>query len=783
MKVIIDIEANALYNPTQIWLVICKDIETGQIHIFRNLTTDDQQKRLFRTFTGGITLWIGHNVLGYDAPVIQSLLDPDAVPSDKCLDTLVLSKLIDYSRPGHSVEQYGEEFGLEKIKNIDYSKYSKELEEYCIRDVEITYKIYLKYLKQINDKNWEDAIRLEHQFQLVVNSLSNNGFSFNTKKAQDLLKKVDKELKVLDNEILKAFPPRSKLIREYMPRATKHGTISRTSVPRGLGEDLGAYSVESPFSYFEWEVFNPSSHKQLIQVLNDAGWKPTDKTTTHIQAERELNKLKYTKNKTNELDLAIRTCHTKLHQLAKTGWKINEQNLSTLPPSAPSPARTLAKRILLEARRRTLTEWLSLVCFEIKINKESTKLLGQETKEELTQNGEQKKINTIEKTKELTDKKETWKNTVSQSFTTISNISDKKNVNEDTTLKVATTLQSKILIEWLKCKKVNAEFVKENASFLWITVTGLEKLEDFYVKAATFVLDGLKQSPMTYTITSERVKGKFIALGAWTGRMAHQAPNTANIPNDLDTEGKTKLYGKEMRSLWQAPRNRLLVGVDAEGIQLRIFAHYIDDQEFTDALVRGRKSDGSDPHSLNRRIIGDVCKSRQAAKRFIYALLLGAGIGKLAQILQCSDTEAREALDRILERYTGFAKLKTETIPKDASRGYFIGLDGRAVPILGDSAGQRKHLAMSGYLQSGEAIVIKRTAVEALDKLIKLDMPIKLVDIVHDEYVIEVKNDVRYAHEVKRIFCRTIEEVGQQLKLKCPLAGDGNIGINWAEIH
>ena len=99
-----------------------------------------------------------------------------------------------------------------------------------------------------------------------------------------------------------------------------------------------------------------------------------------------------------------------------------------------------------------------------------------------------------------------------------------------------------------------------------------------------------------------------MGIGAWTGRMAHQTPNTANIPNDLDTQGKKKLLGKEMRSLWRAPRYRLFVGVDAEGIQLRVFAHYIDDPEFTEALVKGKKDDKTDPHSLNQRILGGVCK-------------------------------------------------------------------------------------------------------------------------------------------------------------------------------
>ena len=38
MKVVVDIECNALVNPDQIWLIVAKDIDTSEYHIFRNIT-------------------------------------------------------------------------------------------------------------------------------------------------------------------------------------------------------------------------------------------------------------------------------------------------------------------------------------------------------------------------------------------------------------------------------------------------------------------------------------------------------------------------------------------------------------------------------------------------------------------------------------------------------------------------------------------------------------------------------------------------------------------------
>ena len=644
MKVVIDIEANALHNPTKIWLIVCKDIDSGQYTIFRKSGVAE-----FADWAKNVKLFIGHNFIGYDGPVLRDLLGAD-VDVSKVIDTLIVSKLVDYPRQGHSVEDYGKEFGLEKIEFNDFSKYSEDMEKYCVRDVDITERIYRKYLRYITNPKRKQSILLEHQFQLVCNDLEKNGFAFNTAKASTLLNKVQTELATLDADILSAFPPREVLIREFTPRATKFGTISKTSVPRSLWGNIADYEVGTTYRHTKSEPFNPSSHKQIIQTLNEAGWKPTDKTKTHIDTERQLGKFRGRLN--DEERLTQRSLTDKLEQLKVSGWKVNETNLETLPASAPSPAKMLAKRILLESRRRTLTEWLALTRAE----------------------------------------------------------------------------------------------------------------------------DG-------------RIHGKFYGIGAWTHRMAHQNPNTANIPNEFDTAGKKKLYGKELRSLWCAPKNRLLVGCDAEGIQLRIFAHYIDDPEFTDALVKGKKDDKTDPHSLNQRILGSACRSRAAAKRFIYALLLGAGMGKLSEILGASNDETEEALGRLLTRYTGWATLKENVFPKDAHRGWFEGLDGRAVRIPGESESSRRHLAMSGYLQNGEAVCMKLATLKWWPKLDEYDA--RIVNFVHDEWQVECPNNMEVALKIAKMMADSLTEVGNDLGLKCPLAGsywnddlkDYTIAKNWSMTH
>lgn len=655
MKLVIDIEANGLDNPTKIWVVVCKDIDTGEYHVFRHPSSDEEVRKKLLLLLSKADLIIGHFILSYDLPVLQNLCGL-RYDESKIIDTLVVSKLVDYSRQGgHSVADYGLEFGLEKINFTDFSKYSKEMEDYCVRDVDITHKIYLKYLDHTNDPVWRPSLRLEHEFQRCVNNLHSNGFSFNSTKASSLLEKVQEELNALDTEITRQFPPKLMFFREINPRVTKYGTLNKSDFRWHPTGDISEYNG-GPFCHCIWKEFNPSSHGQLVSVLHEAGWKPVDKTQTHIETEREVNKLKHHPKRTNELDIRFNGLILKLDGMRKFGWKINEANLSTLPASAPAPARTLAKRILLESRRRTLTEWLGLV----------------------------------------------------------------------------------------------------------------------------------RDGPGT----DKRIHGSFYGIGAWTHRMAHQKPNTANIPNEFNVhDGSKKLLGKELRALWRAPRNRLLVGVDAEGIQLRVFAHYINDPDLTNAIVNGKKSDKSDPHSFNQKVFGPCCKTRQASKHSLYAIFFGGGPSKIAQIMGCSREEAQEAIDNLTKRYPGLDKFQRQQFPIDAKRGYFIGLDGRRVPIPGDTLGDRKHLCMSGYLQNGEAIVMKKATLKWLDKLKDYDS--KLVNMVHDEWQTEVPNNMEIALAVAKMQADSLAVVGEELHLNCPLAGsywnddkkDYTIGTNWSVTH
>lgn len=287
-----------------------------------------------------------------------------------------------------------------------------------------------------------------------------------------------------------------------------------------------------------------------------------------------------------------------------------------------------------------------------------------------------------------------------------------------------------------------------------------------------------------YDAKSHRIHGDFNPLGARSHRFTHSNPNMGNIAtkktikyNSAHLRQLAVDLGGTMRSFWKAQDDKLLVGTDMESAHLRIFAHLINDKAFINALISGKKEDGTDPHSVNKRILGDVCVDRDRAKTFIFSFLNGAGAGKVSEIFACSTKEAQHALDQFIKAYPGLALLKKKEFPRSATRGYFVGVDGRLV--ICDSA----HLMMGMTLQNWEAVLMKYANDLWYERLHELKIPFKQVNFVHDEWVTEVPNDMEVAKQVARIQCQAIKEVGEMFKMNIPLAGESKIGKNWLEVH
>ena len=263
-----------------------------------------------------------------------------------------------------------------------------------------------------------------------------------------------------------------------------------------------------------------------------------------------------------------------------------------------------------------------------------------------------------------------------------------------------------------------------------------------------------------------RVHGKVITNGAVTGRMTHSSPNMAQIPN------AGSIYGPECRECWTVEEGNVLVGCDASGLELRMLAHYMKDEDYVRTVCEGSSKDGTDVHTVNQRAAG--LSTRDNAKTFIYAFLYGAGDAKIGSIVGGSARDGTKLKAKFLQQTPALAKL-IERVSKQAAKGWVPGLDGRRIWV------RSEHSALNSLLQGAGAIVMKKALVIFDDKRKANNWPVKYVANVHDEAQLECPKDI--AEEVGKAFKQSIIEAGVHYKLRCPLDGEYKIGNNWRETH
>jgi DNA polymerase I-like protein with 3'-5' exonuclease and polymerase domains len=308
-----------------------------------------------------------------------------------------------------------------------------------------------------------------------------------------------------------------------------------------------------------------------------------------------------------------------------------------------------------------------------------------------------------------------------------------------------------------------------------------------------------------------RIHGRVSTLGAITRRMTHWDPNMAQVPSIVNAKG-TVPFGRECRALFMASTGMTLCGCDAEGLELRMLAHYMaktDGGSYGDTVVNGDKDLGTDVHTVNKKLIR--LNSRSSAKTWIYAYLYGAGVLKLGMVIYEDFTpEQREAFNaqhkagkaredavkrlgiqarrRVEQGLPALGALQ-EKIKRLAAKGFLPTLDGGRLKV------RSAHSALNTLLQGGGAIVMKKALVILFRNLVEAgwvpnivtgalhrgDDVMGFVVNVHDEYQMEAPHHL--ADEIGQLGKDAIRLAGEAFALRCPLAGSFDKGRNWAETH
>ena len=145
---VFDIEADGFRDvATTVWcMVICDPDTIRQGKPFTKAYPPEKLNEAIRVLREADVL-IGHNIVGYDLPVIWKLLgDWDVKPA--VLDTLLVSRALYPERPGgHSLEAWGRRLGQPKIEFDEWNRYSQQMLDYCIGDTQLNVSV-LKELEK-----------------------------------------------------------------------------------------------------------------------------------------------------------------------------------------------------------------------------------------------------------------------------------------------------------------------------------------------------------------------------------------------------------------------------------------------------------------------------------------------------------------------------------------------------------------------------------------------------------------------------------------------------------
>jgi len=274
MKLIFDIETNGfLSDATVVHSIVIKNIETNQVYSYHG---DKIGRGLM--LLNGASLLVGHNILKFDLPVLKKLYPNQYNIKADILDTLLVSRLIwtnrkelDYQKKElplnlagrHSLESWGYRLGLRKgdfIKTGDFSKWSQEMQDYCEKDVEVTYELY----KLIKKQNYSpEAIRLEHDFARCINLQEAHGFHFDVASAKKLYASLANRRLELEKSLVSTFPNWKQYVGTFVPK--------RDNKTKG-------YKKGVPVKKYKEVQFNPNSRDHISNRLMNKGWKPTEFT-------------------------------------------------------------------------------------------------------------------------------------------------------------------------------------------------------------------------------------------------------------------------------------------------------------------------------------------------------------------------------------------------------------------------------------------------------------------------------------------------------------------------
>ena len=295
---------------------------------------------------------------------------------------------------------------------------------------------------------------------------------------------------------------------------------------------------------------------------------------------------------------------------------------------------------------------------------------------------------------------------------------------------------------------------------------GLSKLKSTYT-------DGLQKQANN---DSGRVHTSYHQALTATGRLSSTDPNLQNIPVREE-------IGRQIRKAFVAPKGRVLLAADYSQIELRLMAHFSQDDALVHAFNHGQDVHRRTAAEVLGIALEDVTHDqRRQAKAVNFGLLYGMSEFGLIRQLGFTRQESQDYIKQYFHRYPGIYEYMQRTRQVALEQGFVETILGRRLytpDIDARNMMVRKgaeRAAINAPLQGSAADIIKMAMIE-VDKILPKDQA-KMLLQVHDELVFEVDADI--ADELAPKLAEVMQAV---VKLSVPLIVEVGKGMNWDEAH
>lgn len=228
-----------------------------------------------------------------------------------------------------------------------------------------------------------------------------------------------------------------------------------------------------------------------------------------------------------------------------------------------------------------------------------------------------------------------------------------------------------------------------------------------------------------------------------------------------------------------------MISADYSQVELRILAHYSNDESLLEAFRSGE--------DIHRRTAAEVAgialeevsdEMRARAKAVNFGIIYGSSAFGLANQLGIATGEAQETIDAYFARYEGVRRFLDDTVAQARGRGFVTTLLGRRRYLPDLSSRNRvlkqaaERMAVNTVTQGTAADLIKNAMVR-IDRVGREEgLDLMMILQVHDELVFEIRPD-----DFELVSAMLEREMGGAMDLSVPLTVDVGRGANWREAH